>query len=106
MNTLPGFTAPELGMKPASRSWTDLEGIGNRIKAIRLALDMNQTEFARRAGIALNTYNQYESGKSRPQLDIAIKICTTYGVTLDWIYLGDPSGLPHRTASQIVDRAS
>jgi transcriptional regulator with XRE-family HTH domain len=71
-----------------------LDAIAGRLRATREAFGLGQNEFARRAGIASNTYNQYEQAKNLPRLDFANQICDTYGVTLDWIYRGDPSGLP------------
>lgn len=54
------------------------------------------------AGIAPNTYNQWEKGKQPPALDQAIRLCDVHGLTLDWIYLGDASGLPLRITSRIA----
>ena len=62
---------------------------------------MAQGEFAERAGISRNTYNQYEQGVNRPQLEAAFKLSDTYRLTLDWIYFGDPSGLRFDLAETI-----
>lgn len=59
----------------------------------RQALGMQQNAFCLMAGFAANTYNQHEKGRARPNLDNAIKLVRTHHITLDWIYLGDPSGL-------------
>lgn len=79
----------------------DNGGIGERLRLTRQALGMAQNEFSGRAGIAPNTYNQFESGRNRPSIDAAIKLSDTYLVTLDWIYLGDPSGLRYELADAI-----
>jgi transcriptional regulator with XRE-family HTH domain len=76
-----------------------LKAIGDRLEALREAFNVTQTEFAARAGIAQNTYNQYAKGKNLPRLDFAEKICDEYGVTLDWIYRGEQSGLPVHIAN-------
>jgi transcriptional regulator with XRE-family HTH domain len=73
--------------------------IATRLRITREAFGLGQNEFARRAGIASNTYNQYEQGKNVPRLDIANQICDEYGITLDWIYRGDISGLPLHIAN-------
>ena len=71
-----------------------LEQIASRLRDMRRAFGIRtQQEFARRAGIARNTYNQWEQATRRPDLDNAIKLAETYGVTLDWIFLGSPRGL-------------
>lgn len=67
-----------------------------RLLLTRQALGLAQGVFAERAGLAQNTYNQYEMAKKRPSIDNAIALCETYSLTLDWIYRGDNSGLPLR----------
>jgi transcriptional regulator with XRE-family HTH domain len=62
---------------------------------------LKQNEFCGRAEIATNTYNQYEKGKRLPRVEHAIALCDAYNLTLDWIYRGDPSGLPYETADAI-----
>ena len=69
--------------------------IAARLAATREALGLNQRQLCERTGIAPNTYNQWEKAKGRPDLDGAIILCDKFGLTLDWIYLGDESRLPH-----------
>lgn len=71
-----------------------LQKIAARLKDLRYALGIKtQGEFARRADIARNTYNQWEQATRRPDIENAIRLAETYGVTLDWIFLGSPRGL-------------
>ena len=70
-----------------------LVAIGERLEALRRAFDLTQAEFAGRAGIQQNTYSQYATGKNLPRIEFAERICDEYGVTLDWIYRGDVSGM-------------
>lgn len=84
---------------------TSLEAIARRLERTRTALGLSQSEFADKAGIARNTYNQWEKGKGRPQLDGAIALCHAYHLTLDWIYFGEVSGLPYQIASRLVNAA-
>jgi DNA-binding XRE family transcriptional regulator len=78
-----------------------IEAIGHRLRLTRLALGLDQTQLCERAGIARNTWNQWEKGKGRPQLDEAMKLVDTFNITLDWIYLGDITGLPHGLALRL-----
>lgn len=78
-----------------------MAAIGKRLEITRQVLGLAQNVFCERAGIATNTYNQYERGKKRPSIENAISLCETYGLTLDWIYRGDPSGLRYETADAI-----
>ena len=75
--------------------------IGHRLAITRQAIGLSQVDFARKAGIAANTYNQYETGASRPSLDNAVKICDAHRLSLDWIYLGEPGGLSYALADAI-----
>ena len=81
-----------------------IEAIAHRLRATRAALGLEQAPFCRRAGIAPNTYNQFERAKGRPSLDMALKLCDAYGLTLDWIYRGDPSGLPYELARSLFEQ--
>jgi transcriptional regulator with XRE-family HTH domain len=76
-----------------------LEAIAWRLRATREALGFKkQKDFAEQAGISPNTYNQWEKAKVYPDLQYMIRIRDQYGISLDWIYLGDPSGLPYQIA--------
>ena len=67
---------------------------------------MDQAEFAERAGIARNAYNQYEQAKRLPRVDVAEKLCDTYDLTLDWIFRGSQAGLPFNIASALQGKKS
>jgi transcriptional regulator with XRE-family HTH domain len=78
------------------------EAIGKRLLLTRRAVGMAQRSFAEAASIANNTYNQYETGKNRPAIDNAIRLCHAFDLTLDWIYRGDPSGLRFQLGQAIA----
>ncbi len=78
-----------------------MDAIGRRLGLTRAVLGLQQNEFCEGAGIAPNTYNQYEKGKKRPSFQNAIRLCEAYDLTLDWIFRGDPSGLLHKHADAI-----
>lgn len=80
---------------------TDLRAIGARIVQTREAMEMSAADFAKFLGLGSNTLSNYEVGYRRPDLDKAILMVQKTGITLDWIYLGDRSGLPHRIASKL-----
>jgi transcriptional regulator with XRE-family HTH domain len=92
-----------LDIRMTGTSETSLKAIGARLELSRRAFGLNQTEFAAGARIKQNAYNQYESGKKRPGIDSAIALRSTYGLTLDWIYCGDPSSLPYKLAKAVRD---
>lgn len=77
-----------------SKDPTSVGAIGDRLLQTRLALGFaQQGRFAEGADCAVNAYNQWERGKRRLDVGAAIKIASAYGLTLDWIYRGIPSGL-------------
>lgn len=81
---------------------TSKEAVGLRLQLTRGALKLESGVFASAAGIAKNTYSQYESGIRLPKLDFALKLCERFGLTLDWVYRGDPSGLQYALANEII----
>jgi transcriptional regulator with XRE-family HTH domain len=78
------------------------QDIAARLRHTREALGLNQREFAIRADLKANRYSQYETGVRPLTIEAALNICEQYGVTLDWLYRGDRSTLPHRLAIEIA----
>lgn len=74
------------------------EGFSTRLRALRLAFGpelgrSSQSAFSDYCGIGPTTWNNYERLGVRPDLDAARKLVAKFGVTLDWVYEGDTSGL-------------
>ena len=63
----------------------------------------NMHAAADRKGISQPALNNYLKGLRRPEIDVAINIHAKTGATLDWIYLGDRSGLPSRLLESLPD---
>lgn len=74
-----------------------------RLAALMTALNKKQVEFASLIGVSQPALNNYLKGLRRPDIDVAIAIQSRTGATLDWIYLGDRSGLPVRLATELPD---
>lgn len=71
--------------------------IARRVRLTRLALGFEtQARFTAYLGINNGLYNTFEKPTSgrRISLAAAFKIRERFGVSLDWIYCGDPSLLP------------
>lgn len=75
--------------------------VGRRLALTRKALGLWQEEFAQAAGLTQPRYNPYETGKRMLTIEAARGLCEAFGLTFDWLYRGDPSGLPYRLADQI-----
>lgn len=91
---------PSKGMADGGRSNKD---IAMRLSALIRALSHNQASFAGLIGISQPALNNYLKELRRPDLDVAINIQAKTGATLDWLYLGDRSGLPARLLELLPD---
>lgn len=81
------------------------EEIARRLVRLRKTLRLSQADMCRRLGVAPNRWNQYESGMRRITLEVAGKLRDTFGITADWVFFGDESGLPRRITDQFLDAA-
>lgn len=97
-----GWIWPSLGMGKKKAEQRQIDAIAARLRAGQTALGLSQAEICRQAGLAPNTYSQWINAKGRPQLDAALQLCDAFGYTLDWIYQGDPSGLPLRLTNALA----
>lgn len=75
--------------------------VARRLMLTRQAFGLNQAEFAEAAGLSQPQYSQFETGKRLLSLKAALNLNAKYNITLDWLFLGDPSGLPYRLADTL-----
>ena len=87
---------------PASSRANEIVKIGDRLRAVREALELSQSDVARAIDVRANTYNQWEHGKRLIDPLVASRLCDQFGVTMDWIYRGNMSSLPHHLAEKLV----
>jgi len=86
-------------LDPIQLKWNhyrmDRRGIPKRLKALRLAKGYSTaTAFAKFLRIGYKRYNNWECGKPLP-IHMAEHICRKCpGVTLAWLYDGDPERAP------------
>ncbi len=80
---------------------TSPESIAERLKLTRTALGYTQAMMGSLAGAGHTAWNNYETGARRISIDQALRLCTTMGLTLDWIYRGDMQTLPVVLAEKI-----
>lgn len=78
-----------------------LVAIATRLKKFREAYRLSQAEVCRRTGIGPSAWSNYEQAFRRIKLDHAITLKSEWGVSIEWIYLGDTSGLS-QTVSAIL----
>lgn len=77
--------------------------IARRLAALIKATDTNQSSFAALIGVTPSAMSNYLKGIRRPEIDAAIQIQIKTGASLDWLYLGDRSGLPSRLLQKLPD---
>lgn len=63
-----------------------LDKIIEGIKEIREVKNLTQQEMADQTGISKSFIGNVESGKQSPSYDFIVKLCTTYGISLDWLF--------------------
>jgi len=78
------------------------EEVGRRIKITREALEQRPSEFAARLGLSTQSalWN-IEKGVAYPSIDAILRACSEYGLTFDWVFRGQKSGLDQKTAAKI-----
>jgi transcriptional regulator with XRE-family HTH domain len=82
-----------------------LDQIGLRLRLTRAALGYTQTMMGTLCGATgtnpAATWNNYEAGYRRINIDHAQTLCRRVGVTMDWIYLGNVQNVGEPLRSQI-----
>ena len=65
--------------------------MNERIKALRKALKLNQSEFASRLGLTQAAISNIESGSNAPANSTVAAICNVFGCDEVWLRTGDGS---------------
>lgn len=63
--------------------------MNERIKRLRKALELNQTDFGARIGVKQGTVAAYESGARVPLDSVVVSICREFGVSESWLRSGE-----------------
>lgn len=79
----------------------DPKAIGQRLGWLIKAVRLRKGRFADDAGIGRSTLSNYLSGKSRPDLEHALRIVEKYEISLDWLYLSSTAGMPDELLDKI-----
>lgn len=66
--------------------WGGGQMLCNRIKQFREYNNINPEQIAEIIGVSTNTYEEFESGKAVPTIDIIEKLAKSYKVTIDEFY--------------------
>lgn len=72
-----------------------------RLIQTQTALGLTNAALAKKSGVSAHAWSQYRTGdRSIPPQALAM-LKEEYGITADWILVGDPSGLPQRIYGKI-----
>ena len=71
-----------------------IDGIGPRLRAIRIANEATLETVAEATAISLSTLSRLESGKRRPTLDLLIPLARHYRIALDQLIDAPQTGDP------------
>lgn len=74
----------------------------DRIKELRKALRLNQTEFGAKIGLSQGAITGYESGIRSPSDAVILSICRTYGASEAWLRYGDGEMFPKRSINEEI----
>ncbi len=88
---------PNRKRTPESHPFAD---IGERLRFVREFFGLSQAEMARKAGVSLGTYNNWETGLARLSLDGGRRLKRELQLSLDFLYEGETDAL-----SAILTRA-
>lgn len=74
----------------------------DRIKAIRKALGLNQTQFGEKIGVKQNTVAVYELGRATPSESVLSLIHREFGVSEAWLRTGEGEMFEPRTREEEI----
>lgn len=90
------------GMANPSRDSDWIDEVGRRLAATRLAMGLTQQALADQLAVSRAALANWEQGTRLPDPSAMARLARRHRITMDWIYVGDPSGLPQRYASKLL----
>jgi transcriptional regulator with XRE-family HTH domain len=85
-----------------NRDPKELQVIGRRLKSARIALGLSQKDLYDSLGVGASAWHNWESGKRTPDIFVMLNLKRQYGITLDWIFDGDPRNLPEGIREKVL----
>ena len=80
----------------------DYNGFGHRLRVTRLALGITEAQAATVSGRSVDTWRKYEATGKGHCTKAVVRFAGHYDVSLDWIFCGDPRGLPQPTKGKVA----
>ena len=66
-----------------------MDDIGDRVRAVRDALHISQTDLAKRLGVSSAAISKIESGQRQPSVQLKLSLCREYGISREWLDCGE-----------------
>lgn len=78
------------------------EAVGKRLQQLRLAKDFDYIRhFAEAIGVNEARYDKWEKGRALVPPEVVLRLKAMYGITADWLYYGEESGLTVSLAAEL-----
>jgi transcriptional regulator with XRE-family HTH domain len=91
-------------MASPERPTVVIERTAARLRATRCALGLTQRRMAELCNVTEARWSNWERGDHFPDILVMMQLSNLFGVTLDWLYRGALSGMPHRLAAELQRR--
>lgn len=62
-----------------------MQTISSRIIELREKYGLSGIDLAKRLGVNKSTITRYETGEIKPNVDMMISICQSFGISMDWL---------------------
>lgn len=85
-------------------SGRDFASIGARLELLREWRGSKQKDMAALAGVSPQAWSNWIKGRARPDIEQVWALCRETGITADWVYFGDRSGLSAVFVQWLFDR--
>lgn len=76
-----------------------LKDLGERVQALRRRQGISQEELAAALGVSRQAVSKWESRQAQPELEKAVGLAAYFGVSLDWLLLGQEAEKPEKPAA-------
>ena len=77
--------------------------LGIRIAILRISKGWSQAELARRIGVSTSAVGMYEQGRREPSLGLLVRLAQEFGVTTDYLLMGEISASDPSSALELPD---
>ena len=75
--------------------------LSTRIAILRISKGWSQAELARRIGVSTSAVGMYEQGRREPSLGLLARLAQEFGVTTDYLLMGETPACDPLTTSEL-----